>query len=60
MLIYTNVAQAEIYKCVDLSGKTSFSDKACLDSSKNEIIEYKKHDWTIRLKSKKPSDIEIT
>ena len=60
LLIYTNVAQAEIYKCVDSSGKTSFSDKVCLDSSKKEIIDYKKQDWTIRLKAKKPSDIEIT
>ena len=60
LLIYTNVAQPEIYKCIGSSGRTLFSDKACFDSSKKEIIEYKKYDWTIILKAKSPSDIEIT
>ena len=60
LLIFINQAHAEIYKCEEPNGKISYSDKACPQTSNKEVISYKKHDWTVLLKAKASSNIEIT
>jgi hypothetical protein len=56
------VIAGEIYKCKKPDGKLGFSDKPCPDDVMEERITLKqqKADWLRRLRTEKPSYIDIT
>lgn len=59
LLFLSSVASGEIYKCQNLDGKLSFSDKPCPTESSQETISIKKKSWEYRLESQKPPSINI-
>jgi len=55
----TNVFATQVFKCIDEHGNQSFSDQACPDGLKNEILVYKERSWIKEVDARKPANTNI-